>query len=69
MENYIRTDAVISPANSFRFMDGGIDLLYCRRFGWHVQVHLQARIATKDFGDRLIWPPEIIAKITQPYPI
>ena len=29
-------DAVVSPANSFGFMDGGIDMLYSQFFGWHV---------------------------------
>ena len=28
-------DAVVSPANSFGFMDGGIDMLYGQYFGWH----------------------------------
>lgn len=26
--------AVVSPANSFGFMDGGVDLLFSRYFGW-----------------------------------
>ncbi|QFT84988.1 RNase III inhibitor [Halomonas sp. THAF12] len=30
-------DAIISPANSHGWMDGGIDLLYVRRWGWHLQ--------------------------------
>ena len=34
-------DAVVSPANSFGFMDGGIDMLYSRHFGWQVQERLQ----------------------------
>ncbi len=29
----VECEAVVSPANSFGFMDGGIDLLYSRRFG------------------------------------
>jgi len=33
----IECDAVVSPANSFGFMDGGIDLIYSQFFGWHVQ--------------------------------
>jgi len=37
----IAADAVISPANSFGFMDGGIDLVYSKRFGWHVQERIQ----------------------------
>jgi O-acetyl-ADP-ribose deacetylase (regulator of RNase III) len=38
----VKADAIISPANSFGFMDGGIDLVYSQRFGWHVQERLQA---------------------------
>ncbi|MEM8641966.1 MAG: hypothetical protein AAGG51_24585 [Cyanobacteria bacterium P01_G01_bin.54] len=34
-------DAVVSPANSFGFMDGGLDLLYSQNFGWYVQTRLQ----------------------------
>src|SRR4029434_4261958 len=39
-------DAVVSPANSFGFMDGGIDHLYSDRFGWEVQDRLQKLIRT-----------------------
>ncbi len=42
----IEVDAVVSPANSFGFMDGGIDLHYSTVFGWHVQERLQAFIKT-----------------------
>jgi hypothetical protein len=37
----LEVDAVVSPANSFGFMDGGIDGLYSSFFGWHVQDRLQ----------------------------
>lgn len=30
-------DAIVSPANSHGWMDGGIDLAYVRRWGWHLQ--------------------------------
>ncbi|MGL4555809.1 MAG: hypothetical protein ACRC33_31965, partial [Gemmataceae bacterium] len=33
----VTCDAVVSPANSFGFMDGGIDRLYTERFGPGVQ--------------------------------
>lgn len=33
----LRCDAVVSSANSFGFMDGGIDALYTQRFGGQVQ--------------------------------
>jgi O-acetyl-ADP-ribose deacetylase (regulator of RNase III) len=42
---WIPTDAVVSPANSFGYMDGGIDLAYSVRFGWGVQKRLQAIIS------------------------
>ena len=37
-------DAVVSPANSFGFMDGGIDRVYSERFGWHIQDRLRETI-------------------------
>ncbi|CAN0371177.1 unnamed protein product, partial [Ectocarpus sp. 4 AP-2014] len=42
----VRADAVISPANSCGFMDGGIDLVYSQRFGWGLQRDLQKAICT-----------------------
>jgi protein-tyrosine phosphatase len=37
--------AIVSPANSFGFMDGGIDLAYSRHFGWGLQTRLQKLLA------------------------
>ncbi len=53
-------DAVVSPANSFGFMDGGIDMLYSQYFGWHVQERLQERIADKHHGELLVGMAEIV---------
>lgn len=36
-----KADAIVSPANSFGFMDGGIDLAYSQFFGWELQERLQ----------------------------
>ena len=36
--------AVVSPANSFGFMDGGVDAVYTNYFGGHVQKSLQKDI-------------------------
>jgi O-acetyl-ADP-ribose deacetylase (regulator of RNase III) len=36
-----KADAILSPANSFGFMDGGIDLAYSHFFGWELQEQLQ----------------------------
>lgn len=37
-------DAIVSPANSFGWMDGGIDLAYRARFGARIEQVLQAAI-------------------------
>ena len=50
----VNCDAVVSPANSYGFMDGGIDMLYSRYFGWKVQERLQHKIQTKHYGELLV---------------
>ena len=40
----VPVDALVSPANSFGFMDGGIDRVYSLRFGWHLQDQLRERV-------------------------
>ena len=47
-------DAVVSPANSFGFMDGGIDMLYTQHFGWGVQERLQEAIREDHHGELLV---------------
>lgn len=56
----VKCDAVVSPANSFGFMDGGIDLIYSHRFGWQVQERLQKLIRVKHHGELLIGRAEIV---------
>ncbi len=56
----VACDAVVSPANSFGFMDGGIDLLYSRYFGWHVQEQLQRLIVGHHHGELLVGAAEIV---------
>lgn len=53
-------DAVVSPANSFGFMDGGIDSLYSQHFGWHVQDRLQELIRNKHRGELVVGVAEIV---------
>lgn len=45
-------DIIVSPANSFGFMDGGIDAVYTRRFGSDLQAALQEFL--KPHGELLI---------------
>jgi O-acetyl-ADP-ribose deacetylase (regulator of RNase III) len=46
-----RCDAVVSPANSFGFMDGGIDLAYRSYFGLDLQSRVQAKIRSEFHGE------------------
>jgi O-acetyl-ADP-ribose deacetylase (regulator of RNase III) len=56
----LNVDAVVSPANSFGFMDGGIDRLYSQHFGWEVQDRLQELIRSRHHGELLIGTAEIV---------
>lgn len=56
----LSVDAVVSPANSFGFMDGGIDHLYSERFGWELQARLQELIRTRHHGELLVGTAEIV---------
>jgi O-acetyl-ADP-ribose deacetylase (regulator of RNase III) len=44
-------DAVVSPANSFGFMDGGIDLAYAEHFGWELETRLKAKLKSEHYGE------------------
>lgn len=57
----LKVDAVISPANSFGFMDGGIDMVYSQHFGWGVQKQLQEQINQFRHGELLVGEAEIVA--------
>jgi O-acetyl-ADP-ribose deacetylase (regulator of RNase III) len=47
----VKVDAVVSPANCFGFMDGGIDLACSKRFGWQVQDRLREIIRSDWDGE------------------
>ncbi len=56
----VPSDAVVSPANSFGFMDGGIDMHYSRHFGWGLQTKLRTAILEKHHGELLVGQAEIV---------
>lgn len=56
----VEVDALISPANSFGFMDGGIDAAYTRAFGPELQARLQQRIHDVHGGELLVGAAEIV---------
>jgi O-acetyl-ADP-ribose deacetylase (regulator of RNase III) len=47
----VEADAIVSPANSFGYMDGGIDLVYLRHFGWELQTRLQSHLKERHDGE------------------
>ncbi|MBI1404571.1 MAG: Appr-1-p processing protein [Caulobacter sp.] len=65
----VSADALVSPANSFGFMDGGIDALYSDRFGWDLQLRLRRLILDRHFGELLVGHAELVEteNPTHPY--
>jgi O-acetyl-ADP-ribose deacetylase (regulator of RNase III) len=45
-------DCIVSPANSFGIMDGGVDLAISRFFGWELMDRVQQRILRDFFGEQ-----------------
>jgi len=54
-------DAVVSPANSFGYMDGGIDLLYSRYFGYGLEEALRARLRDEHYGELPVGQALVVA--------
>ena len=50
----VSCDAIVSPANSFGFMDGGVDNVISLRLGWDLQLKLQEQIQNLPEGELLI---------------
>lgn len=61
-------DFLVSPANSFGFMDGGIDLAYSKVIGWHLQERLQEKIKNEFDGELLVGQSCIIDTDYKQYP-
>ncbi len=56
----VECDAVVSPANSFGFMDGGIDGLYLDHFGPDIQLRVRKRILEGHDGELLVGMADIV---------
>jgi len=50
----LECDAVVSPANSFGFMDGGIDAAYLRHFGHDLQTRVRRQIFEYHHGELVV---------------
>ncbi len=57
---HMNVDAIVSPANSFGFMDGGIDYVYSQFFGWKMQEDLQKKIWQDYHGELLVGQATVI---------
>lgn len=47
-------DAIVSPANSFGFMDGGLDHLISERFGWDLEKQVRKTIQERPMKELLV---------------
>ena len=46
-----KASAIVSPANSFGYMDGGLDLKYSEYFGWGLEKKLRLLLEAEYFGE------------------
>lgn len=53
-------DAMVSPANSFGIMDGGIDLAIRDQLGFHVECRLREIIVGKHHGELPVGSAEVV---------
>jgi O-acetyl-ADP-ribose deacetylase (regulator of RNase III) len=53
-------DAVVSPANSYGFMDGGIDAAYMWHFGKEIQIRVRRQIFDRHHGEILVGQADVV---------
>ncbi|BAZ16479.1 putative appr-1-p processing enzyme family [Calothrix sp. NIES-4071] len=56
----VECDAVVSPANSFGFMDGGIDFIYMDYFGKDIQLKVRRQIFDYHHGELIVGNADIV---------
>jgi O-acetyl-ADP-ribose deacetylase (regulator of RNase III) len=56
----VECDAVVSPANSYGFMDGGIDALYMGYFGDDIQMRVRRQIFDHHYGEIIIGQADVV---------
>lgn len=61
-------DALVSPANSFGHMNGGIDFTISNTLGWHIEKRLQETLRKKHYGELLVGQAEIISTEHEDFP-
>lgn len=58
--DHMKVDAIVSPANSFGFMDGGIDWIYAKKFGPKMQDALRQKLWEEHNGELLVGQAVVI---------
>jgi O-acetyl-ADP-ribose deacetylase (regulator of RNase III) len=61
-------DAIVSPANSFGFMNGGIDFAISKKLGWHIEKTLQQKLREAYHGELLVGQAVIIETLHEQFP-
>jgi O-acetyl-ADP-ribose deacetylase (regulator of RNase III) len=56
----VSCDAVVSPANSYGFMDGGIDAMYMDHFGPEIQLRVRRQISEHHVGEPVVGAAAIV---------
>jgi O-acetyl-ADP-ribose deacetylase (regulator of RNase III) len=64
----VECDALVSPANSFGFMDGGIDAIYSEHFGWDLQLKLRRKILGQHHGELLVGAAALVETGNERHP-
>lgn len=62
-------DAIVSPSNSFGFLDGGIDLVYSNKFGWGVQKTLQKKLKDEHDSELPVGQAVIVPTEDKDFPL
>jgi O-acetyl-ADP-ribose deacetylase (regulator of RNase III) len=57
----LEVDAVVSPANSFAFLDGGIDKVYALRFGAALQLAARRCVLYRHQGELVVGAADIVS--------
>lgn len=65
---FVKCDALVSPANSFGFMDGGIDWSISEMMQWKIQPIVQEAIRSKHAGELLVGAAEIVETGSTQFP-
>lgn len=52
--------AMVSPANSFGYMNGGLDFSISKNLGWHIEKRLQEKIRQEFYGELLVGQATIV---------